>query len=303
MPLKPPISVWTPPVSILHQNRPKPASKPNSNPKPASGAKPSGAKPSGGSAKPSNAQSSAVQIPSYESIFSEMLKRYLPETVEFTPLSEREISNMIANWLRPAYEQAIRARQTQTRHFNAELDADAWSRGMGSSTYVTDVKSRAFRDEAQDVDDLESDYASTLAGHLYDAMRAQQEQKVEIDRFNAEQINHAREQAASAATALYNAYLTAANQSSGGKSRSTGKQTASAAQSVSALEALLSLPGQEEYAEISYTDARSLLSRMTNRERAALYAGADPDAARQKAEIIHSLGSDAYNRLKAQFPA
>ncbi len=86
-------------------------------------------------------------------------------------------------------------------------------------------------------------------------------------------------------------------------SRSSGKQTASAAQSVSALEALLSLPGNEEYAEISYNDARSLLSRMTAQERAALYAGADPDAARQKAEIIHSLGSDAYNRLKAQFPA
>ncbi len=199
MPLKPPISVWTPPVSILQQNKPKPASKPNSTPQTASAQKPaSGAKPSGGSAKPSNTQSSEAQIPSYESIFSEMLKRYLPETVEFTPLSEREISDMIANWLRPAYEQAIRARQTQTRRYNAELDADAWSRGMGTSTYVTDVKSRAYRDEAQDVDDLESDYASTLAGHLYDAMRAQQEQKVEIDRFNAEQINRAREQAASA---------------------------------------------------------------------------------------------------------
>ena len=107
-----------------------------------------------------------TKTPSLETLFQQMLTRYLPETVSFTPLSEEVLSETIRNWIRPAYEQAIRNRQEQTQRINAELDADAWSRGMGQSTYLTDVKERQLRGESRDVDTLESDYASTLAGKL-----------------------------------------------------------------------------------------------------------------------------------------
>ena len=196
--------------------------------------------------------------PSFESIFEEMLKRYLPETVSFTPLGEDVLRETISNWLRPAYEQAIRSRRERTERQNAELDADAWARGMGASTYVTDVKDRAFRSEAQDVSDLESDYASALAGQLYDAMRAQQEQKIAVDQFNAEQINHARERAADEAQALYSAYLAAGGGSGKGVQQTPG----------SFLEALLAgidpsqngAPQTDDTAKVDYKPAVSAQS-------------------------------------------
>ena len=206
-----------------------------------------------------------------------MLKRYLPETVTFEPLDEDVLKETISNWLRPAYDQAIRSRQERTQRQNAELDADALARGMGTSTYVTDVKDRAFRSEAQDVGALEGDYASTLAGQLYDAMRAQQETKIEVDMFNAEQINRAREKAAAAAQALYGA---SGHGVLSGMRPDTG----------------------DGGAAIDYRTAANLLSRLTPEQRKQLYAGEGAYAS-QNAAILNGLGRAEYERLKAQFPA
>ena len=135
-----------------------------------------------------------TEQPTLESLFSEMLARYMPETVSYTPLDQDAIREMLIEWLRPAYEQAIQSRREQTKRSNAELDADAWARGMGTSTYVTDVKDRAYQNEARDVDALEGNYAATLAGQLYDAMQKQQEQALQVEQFNAEPVSDVYEQ-------------------------------------------------------------------------------------------------------------
>ena len=57
-------------------------------------------------------------IPTFESLFQQMLRHYMPETVEFTPLSEDILSETIRNWLRPAYEQAIKSREQRTERSN-----------------------------------------------------------------------------------------------------------------------------------------------------------------------------------------
>ena len=138
--IKLPINPLTPPIRVT---QPKPA-----KPKESESASHSGGGSYTGGYSP--------DIPSFESLFQEMLKYYLPETVEFTPLDESVLSDTIKNWLRPAYEQAIAARRDQTERINAELDADAWSRGMGQSTYLSDVKERQYRGESRDVSALES---------------------------------------------------------------------------------------------------------------------------------------------------
>ncbi|MBQ6077049.1 MAG: hypothetical protein IKD54_02300 [Clostridia bacterium] len=238
---------------------------------------------------------SGSDAPSFESIFSEMLKTYLPETVSFTPLDEDVLRDTISNWLRPAYEQAIRSRQERTERQNAELDADALARGMGTSTYVTDVKDRAFRSEAQDVDDLESDYASTLAGQLYDAMRAQQEQKIDVDKFNAEQINRAREKAAAAAQALYSAY----HRSGGGRA---GAQSEAQDGRYPLIDAMMSGAQPAESTDVDYRTAANLLSRLSPEQRRQFYAG-EGAYAQSYAQIRSSLGRAAFEQLMAQFPA
>lgn len=274
---KPPIRLLTPPIKNLFT---RPAASDGSQ---AGG--------SGGGGGGTNA-------PSFEAIFSEMLKRYLPETVTFEPLDEDVLKETISNWLRPAYDQAIRSRQERTQRQNAELDADALARGMGTSTYVTDVKDRAFRSEAQDVGALEGDYASTLAGQLYDAMRAQQETKIEVDMFNAEQINRAREKAAAAAQALYGA----SGHGGGSHTGANGGSQGSGSPLIDAILSGMRPDTGDGGAAIDYRTAANLLSRLTPEQRKQLYAGEGAYAS-QNAAILNGLGRAEYERLKAQFPA
>ena len=245
--------------------------------------------------------SSAPDIPSFESLFRKMLERYVPETVEFEPVGEDVLRETIGNWLRPAYEQAIRNRRERTERINAELDADAWSRGMGESTYLTDVKERQLEGEARDVDTIESNYASTLAGELYNAIKSQQEQKIAVDRFNAEQINAARRRAAETAEALYRSYLSAA--AKGGRSGGSGSGGTDGQQEDGALgfpdvRTLANGVGKPDYRTIV-----NLLSRMTPAERGRLYDRGNASYAKTRAEILNSLGKAKFAELMTQFPA
>ena len=284
--IKPPITPWTPPIHIDRLAEKKSNERQTSS-------KVSSGRSSGGS----SSSGTTSNIPSFESVFQEMLQHYMPETVEFTPLSEEVLSETIRNWLRPAYEQAIQSRREQTGRINAELDADAWSRGMGQSTYLSDIKDRQFRNESQDVDALESDYASTLAGHLYDAMKEQQKTKIEVDQFNAEQINHAREKAMTSAQALYQSYL-----SSGSGGRGSGKGAGASGSNGNSLLSQL-LQAQPDLPKTSYNSVANALARMTPTERGKLYNRSDPSYLKLRSEILYSLGPEAFNTLQREFPA
>ena len=277
--IKLPINPWTPPIPTITPG----SDKPNDGTKPS---KPGGSQPSPGA----NPEPEIT----FESLFEEMLKQYLPETVEFTPLSEDVLRETIKNWLRPAYEQAIQNRRDQTQRINAELDADAWSRGMGASTYLSDVKERQYRGEQRDVDTLEGSYASELAGHLYDAMKEQQNKKIEVDEFNAEQINHARELAVKAARELYEAYLAENKRrgSGGGKAR-TGKT----------LFEKVFEAADRNMPKTDYGTAEQLLSRMSPAERKRVYNKNDPKYLRLRSELTYSLGRDGFNSLKRKYQA
>ena len=280
--IKPPIIPWTPPVPIAF-------------PGGGSSSDDTGGSAQGGSGGSSG--SSPEQQVTLESLFEELLKQYLPETVEFTPLSEEVLSETIRNWLRPAYEQAIEARRDETQRINAELDADAWSRGMGNSTYLSDVKERQYRGEQRDVDAIESNYAATLAGHLYDAMKAQQEKQIEVDEFNAEQINHARELAMAAAQTLYQTYL-----SSGGGRGGAGGGTRSSDGTASFAE--LALAGAaDRLPKTDYRTAEALIARMSPKERARLYNRTDPKYLKLRSELSYSLGDSGFSELKKKYSA
>ena len=236
----------------------------------------------------------AGKTPTLEELFSEMLTRYIPETVSFTPMDEETIRAMLIGWLRPAYEQAIASRREQTARYNAELDADAWARGMGTSTYVTDVKERALTDEARDVSNLEGDYAATLASRLFSAMQEQQEQQLKVDEFNAEQINRAREQAADAAAALYQTYVRASRSSGGGKSTSTAAKTTGTAAKTGQKE--------PEQTKVGLDVATNLIARLSPEKRAELYAGKGAYAQIYR-EILDGIGMAAFRKLMQQYPA
>lgn len=145
----------------------------------------------------------------FETIYERTKKEYAPQQMSYTPLDEKTLAERISAALRPVYEKAIAAIFRGNKHADAELDADAISRGMGSSTFVSDLKRRQDSAAADDVNDLEAEYGARLADQLNKAMEGERERMLEVEKFNAQQRSTALEQAFSAAKTLYDAYLEA----------------------------------------------------------------------------------------------
>ena len=169
--------------------------------------------PGGGSDTASNASDEDI----LSDYINQMYTRFAPQEVAYDTRDEAEIRSSVAEWLRPSYDQAIANRQEQTRANKANLDADAIARGMGKSTYVSDVKNRQQNAEASDIASLEADYGSNLAKYVLDGVDSEQDRALEAEKFNAQQRQSAYDQAYSAALALYAQY-----KKSGGKSGQSG---------------------------------------------------------------------------------
>ena len=145
----------------------------------------------------------------FETIYEKTKKDYTPQLISYTPLSEKTLAERIGAVLRPVYEKAIAAIFRENRRTDAELDADAISRGMGTSTFVTDMKRRQDNAAMDDVRALENEYGAEMADQLHKAMEGERDRQFEVEKFNAQQQNVAQEQAFSAAKTLYTAYVEA----------------------------------------------------------------------------------------------
>ena len=153
----------------------------------------------------------------FETFYAKTKKEYAPQKISYTPLDENTLAERISAVLRPVYDKAIAAIFRGNRRQDAELDADAISRGMGSSTFVSDLKRRQDSAAADDARDMEAEYGAKLADQLYKAMEGERDRQLEVDKFNAQQQSAALEQAFAAAKVLYDAYLAAkAVQQTGG---------------------------------------------------------------------------------------
>ena len=175
----------------------------------------------------------------FQAIYQKMKEQYAPQLVSYTPTDEATLAERISKVLRPVYDKAIEALFKGRQRANAELDADAISRGMGSSTFVTDMKRRGENAAAENAQNLESEYGAKLADQLYKAMDSERDKQLEVDKFNAQQQSAANAQAFEAAKELYQAYLAAKSRHRGGGGGGSGdgsdKQQTSEADTKSAL--------------------------------------------------------------------
>lgn len=80
-----------------------------------------------------------------------------------------ELYAQLSAFLRPSVDAAIENRRRHGDTVMAELDADAYSRGMGGSSYLSSMKGREYDNIERDVAALETGYTSTLAEYLYNA--------------------------------------------------------------------------------------------------------------------------------------
>lgn len=164
---------------------------------------------------------------SFETFYEKTKKQYTPTLMEYTGTDMEALREQIVTWLRPSYEQALKKQEKQAALYNGKLDADAWSRGMGSSTYVSDLKYRRQNELQENRANLEASYGAALAEQLVKAWEKQLEYRMEVEKFNAQAKNEANEKALTAAEKLYQSYLTFLNNRSGstGQTGSTAKST------------------------------------------------------------------------------
>jgi len=210
-------------------------------------------------------------------LISQMYERFAPQEVVYDAKNEDEIRSSVSAWLRPGYDQAIVVRKGQTLTNKANLDADAIARGMGASTYVTDVKNRQQNAESHDIATMESDYGATLAKYVSEGVETENERQLDVLKFNAEQRQNAYELAFSAAMELFPYYR---KKSSGGGSGKTSGVTAT-----------------------SRTNVESFLGQLTKSERAEVYQATSPAGAQYRAEILASVGYGGYIQMQGKYPS
>lgn len=73
--------------------------------------------------------------------------------------------------LRPMYDQSRAQLEEQRRANNATIDVDAYSRGMGNSTWVTDAKLQQLRGLNNSLASLEANYNNQLYSQLLNALQ------------------------------------------------------------------------------------------------------------------------------------
>ena len=115
----------------------------------------------------------------------ETLNRY---GISFDLPSLSSLYSQLSAFLRPSVDAAIEDRRSYGDYTLAELDADAYSRGMGGSTYLSSMKMREYDSIARDVAKLESNYDSKIAEYMYNAQKALNEMKLKLAEL---QLNHA----------------------------------------------------------------------------------------------------------------
>lgn len=93
--------------------------------------------------------------------WSDLAKMVLSE-YNLPTTDKDEIKSYVESYLRTAYDQSIENRRKQTEADRAMIDLDAYSRGMGGSTWVTDAKQRLQDSEADDIAKMEANYQAGL---------------------------------------------------------------------------------------------------------------------------------------------
>lgn len=168
---------------------------------------------------------SSSSIPSgysqYVKDFQALLSDATP-SISYTPMSEAEIKSNLEAALRPGVDLAIARRKDQTLTNKANIDVDAASRGMGASTWVTDVKNRAQNEEADDIAYLESQYGATIAQQFMNALQQEKANQLAVDQYNASAKASALQSALGLAGDFYANDLAMAQQAAGSGGRRSG---------------------------------------------------------------------------------
>lgn len=127
-------------------------------------------------------------------------------TIDYTPRTEAQLRDNLLKSYQASYDQSINNRRQATRQNRGAIDSDAASRGIGSSTWVTDAKLRQNDNEARDLTSLRANRDSTVAQQLAAALGNQEDNQLAVKQYNASLRSTALNNALSTAGTMYDKF-------------------------------------------------------------------------------------------------
>lgn len=144
----------------------------------------------------------ADKLNTYTQTLYHALRDEAPDIV-YTPRSEAQLRDNLEASYKAGYDQSVASRQQAARQNRAAIDADAASRGMGASTWVTDAKNRQTDNLNRDLTTLAANRNATIAQQLAAALADQEANKLAVDQFNAQQRAGLLSSALSTSASMY----------------------------------------------------------------------------------------------------
>lgn len=145
-----------------------------------------------------NLQNYANQL--YKSLVSQV------PSINYTPRTEAQLRDNLLKAYQASYDQSVNNRKQATRQNRGAIDADAASRGIGASTWVTDAKMRQSDNEARDLTSLRANRDSTIAQQLAAALGTQEDNQLAVQQYNAGLRATALNNALSTAGSMYDKF-------------------------------------------------------------------------------------------------
>ena len=200
--------------------------------------------------------------------------------------SAAELSSQYASYLKPRVDSAIAAREDAAETNRAELDADAAARGMGSSTFVSSLKSREMDAAASDIAGLEGDYLAVLSERVQEGMMAQLERQQELYMFQAKQQAEARNTALSLASDWYFDYMDRQQELELARLAAEKRGSSSSRRSSEYTGDVLTYGEYEEFVNLLTAEEREKLRSSNNKTWSAY-----------REEMQFALGEDGFDML------
>ena len=128
----------------------------------------------------------AAYADAFKNIYGSIPTRTItPTEITLDAKTRQSIANDVSAYLRPYYDMAAQERQQTAVQSRAELDADAYSRGMGSSTWLTDKKSRESMAAASDIASINAQYGAALSQGVSEQLGTYEQNKLAVAQQNA----------------------------------------------------------------------------------------------------------------------
>ena len=121
--------------------------------------------------------------------YQQYISEFTPQQIDYKDITTEQqtrdqLSASEAAYLEPYLQQSMKSVLAQAQAQRASYDADAASRGMTQSTYLTDVKGRVSQQAQSDIAGLQSSYQSTLAQQTNSAYQAQLNRLLSVSQQN-----------------------------------------------------------------------------------------------------------------------